>query len=269
MRTQAELCEAFQALHKREGAFIIPNPWDIGTARMLVSMGFESLATTSAGMAFAQGKPDHQVDRETVLTHCRQLASAVDAPLNADLGNGFGDTPESVAETYRLAAATGLAGASIEDMKPDRTIYPLEEAVERVQAASAVTKALPFPFVLTARCENYLVGRRDLDDTIKRLQAYQEAGADVLYAPGLTTRDEIAAVVSAIDRPLNVIVLAGMHLTIGDLQSLGVKRITTGSALAVAAFTAFTRAAQELRDNDTFSFITESMPSREIVAMFG
>ncbi len=270
MRTHAELGAAFRALHEREGAFIIPNPWDVGSARMLASLGYEAIATTSAGMAFALGKRDNRVDRDAVLAHCTALASAVDVPVSADLGNCFGDAPETVAETIRLAAATGLAGASVEDMKDDRTIYEQSLAVERVRAAVEVACGLPYPFTLTARCENFLVGKRDLDDTIARLQAYEAAGADVLYAPGLSTREQITAVVAAVKRPVNVIIgMPGMSLTFDDLQAAGVKRISTGSMLARAATTAFVRAAREMTEDGTFTFTEGLLPSREIEAMLG
>src|SRR5436305_11002294 len=202
MKTQAEQAAAFRALHEREGAFIIPNPWDAGTARILEKMGFEALATTSAGMAFSRGMRDNTVSREDVMAHCRALVSAVDSPVSADLGNCFGDDPSSVAETFRLAVQTGLAGASVEDMKDDYSIYDHGLARDRVQAAAEVAHAQAVPFTLTARAENFLAGRRDLDDTIARLRSYQEAGADVLYAPGLTTADEVRAVVTSVDRPV-------------------------------------------------------------------
>jgi 2-methylisocitrate lyase-like PEP mutase family enzyme len=267
MRTQAELGGAFQALHAREGAFIIPNPWDAGTARTLANMGFEALATTSSGMAYAAGKLDHQVSRDDVLAHCRMLAASVDVPINADLGNCFGDDPPTVAETIRLAAETGIAGASVEDMKGDRTIYDIGLAAERVRAAAEAAQALPFPFVLTARAENYLVGKPDLDDTIKRLLAYEEAGADVLYAPGLRTREDISAVVEAVDRPVNVISgIPGFTLTMDDLGELGVRRVSLGSALTSYAATSLFDAAREMLDRGTFSFVERNRPLRKILA---
>ena len=269
MPTQAERCETFRALHERDRAFIIPNPWDVGTARVLAKMGFEALATTSAGMAFSAGKRDHTVGREDVMAHCRALVSAVDVPVSADLGNCFGDDPTTVAETMRIAAETGLAGASVEDMRDDFSIYDAGLAAERVRAAAETVHALTFPFTLTARAENFLVGRRDLDDTIKRLQAYQEAGADVLYAPGLTAREDIAAVVGAVDRPVNVIAgIAGLTLTFADLQALGVKRISVGSTLARAAITAFVHGAQEMREGGTFTFGDGTMSFRDINSLF-
>src|SRR6185503_2839261 len=197
MRTQAEKATTFKALHERDTAFIIPNPYDAGTARLLQHLGFEALATTSAGCAFALGRQDYTLTREQVLVHVAEIVSATNLPVSADLEGGFGDDPETVAETFWRAAAGGLAGGSIEDATGlvDNPIYEHELAIERVRAAAEVTRALAFPFMLTARCENYLAGRTDLKDTIKRLQAYQEAGADVLYAPGLRTKEDIAALV--------------------------------------------------------------------------
>jgi 2-methylisocitrate lyase-like PEP mutase family enzyme len=266
MRTQAELGAAFRMLHERDGAFIIPNPWDVGTARTLANMGFEALATTSAGMAYAAGKLDHEVGRDEVLAHCRLLAASVDVPVNADLGNCFGDDPETVAQTMRLAADTGIAGASVEDMAGDRTIYDIDLAVRRVRAAAEAVRALPIPFVLTARAENYLVGKPDLDDTIARLRAYEEAGADVLYAPGLRTREEIGAVVQAVSKPVNVISgIPGFALSVAELSDLGVRRISLGSALTSYAATALFDAAREMLDEGTFSFVDRSRPLRKVL----
>src|SRR5438067_4103358 len=223
--TQADKARAFRALHQREGAFIIPNPWDIGSARILAHLGFEALATTSAGYAFSLGRLDNTLDREQVLAHVTAIASATELPVSADLENGFGDSPESAAETINLAAAAGVVGGSIEDAtgQPGHPIYEIEVAVERVRAAAAAARALPFTFTFTARAANYLHGRADLKDTIRRLQAYQGAGADVLYAPGLTTKKDIAAVISSVDPPVNV--LAGFKrfpLSVAELGQLGV-----------------------------------------------
>jgi 2-methylisocitrate lyase-like PEP mutase family enzyme len=270
MRTQAEKGHIFSQLHKRADAFIIPNPWDAGTARLLADLGFEALATTSAGYAFSAGLPDNVVDLDKMMAHVAEIASATDLPVSADLENGFGDSAEAVAETIRLAAAAGLAGCSIEDMsREEHTIYDRDHAVERVQAAAEAARGLPFVFTLTARAENYLVGRPDLADTIKRLQAYQEAGADVLYAPGLKDREEIAAVVSSADRPVNVVMgLQGVQLSLADLSQIGVKRISVGSALSRAALGAFLRAAREMRDHGTFTFAEEAANYREINGKF-
>ena len=271
MRTQEERGITFRGLHERGEAFIIPNPWDIGTARLLAHLGFEALATTSAGYAFSIGQRDQTVGRDKMMTHVREITAATDLPVSADLENGFGDDPEIVAETIRLAAATGLVGGSIEDSTGRRTdpSYDLELAVDRVRAAAEVARSLPFPFMLTARCENYLVGRPDLKDTITRLQAYQEAGANVLYAPGLTTRDDIAAVVSSVNLPVNVLMgLPGVRLNLADLSELGVKRISVGSTLSRVALTAFLRAAREIREHGTFSYADDAEIFQSISSMF-
>jgi len=253
------------------GAFIIPNPWDVGTARLLARLGFEALATTSAGYAFAAGRPDNTIGRRKTMSHVAAIAGATDLPVSADLENGFGDAPDMVAETIQLAAAAGAVGASIEDMarKPARSIYDHDHAVERIWAAADAARALPFPFTLTARAENYLVGRPDLEDTIRRLQAYQMAGADVLYAPGLTSRDDIAALVHAVDRPVNVVMgLQGVQLTLAELSEIGVRRVSIGSALSRAALGAFLRAAREMREEGTFTFAERAVSYRDINGMF-
>src|SRR5262249_48255130 len=229
MATQAEKGRAFRALHQREVAFIIPNPWDVGTARLLTHLGFVALATTSMGYAFSLGRRDATLDRDETLAYASAIVSATELPVSADLGTGFGDSPEAAAETIKLAAGTGLVGGSIEDSSrnPNKPIYELEHAADRVRAAVSAARALSFDFMLTARAENYLHGRPDIDDTIRRLQAYQEAGADVLYAPGLATRDDIESVVRSVDRPVNVVMgLQGVQLSLDDLSSIGVKRIS-------------------------------------------
>jgi 2-methylisocitrate lyase-like PEP mutase family enzyme len=269
--TQADKGCAFRALHARDRAFIIPNPWDAGTARLLAQLGFEALATTSAGYAFSAGQPDNTINRPEMLAHVSAIAAATELPVSADLEDGFGDSPEIVAETIRLAAAAGAVGGSIEDMsrQPGRPIYEGEHAVERIRAAADAARALPFRFTLTARAENYLAGRPDLGDTIERLQAYQMAGADVLYAPGLTSKDDIARVVDSVDRPVNVVMgLAGVQLSLAALSAIGVKRISVGSALSRAALGAFLRAAREMQERGTFSFADEAVSYREIDAMF-
>jgi 2-methylisocitrate lyase-like PEP mutase family enzyme len=271
MRDQAQKAAAFRALHEREGAFIIPNPWDAGTARLLAHLGFEALATTSAGYAFSVGRRDGSVDRDEMMEHVRAIVAATDLPVSADLENGFGDDPETVAETFRRAAATGLAGASVEDYssRPEDLIYEQELAVERVRAAVDAVRSLPFPFTITGRAENYLRGRPDLADTIRRLQAYQEAGAHVLYAPGLRSREDIAEVVRSVDRPVNVVMgLQGVQLSLAELSEIGVKRISVGSALARTALGAFLRAAREMREHGTFTFAADAASMRDISAMF-
>ena len=271
MTTQTEKGRAFRALHERDRAFIIPNPWDIGTARLLAHLGFEALATTSAGFAFSMGQRDQTIGRDKMMAHVSAVASATDLPVSADLENGFADAPEIVAETIRLAAAAGLVGGSIEDAtgRPDRPIYEEAFAADRVRAAAETAHALGFPFTLTARAENYLVGRPDLKDTIKRLQAYQEAGADVLYAPCLTSKDDIAAVVSSVDRPVNVLMgLQGAPLSLAALSAIGVRRVSVGSALARAALGALLRAGREMQEHGTFTFAEDAVSSRDIMAVF-
>ena len=269
--TQRQKGEIFSALHHRPGAFIIPNPWDIGSARMLAHLGFEALATTSAGYAFSIGRPDYGVGRDAMIGHVSVLASATELPLSADLENGFSDAPEGAAETIRMAAAAGAVGGSIEDStpSPERPIYEPELAAERVRAAAESARGLGFPFTLTARAENYLHGRRDLKDTIIRLQAYQEAGADVLYAPGLTSKEDIATVVSSVDRPVNVLMgIAGIAMNLADLEAIGVKRVSVGGALARAAYGCFLHGAREMREHGTFGFVERAADSRKIVEMF-
>ena len=271
MQSHAEKTAAFRALHARDRAFIIPNPYDVGTARLLQSMGFEALATTSAGYAYTLGKPDATVDRDAMLAHAAAMVRATDLPVSADMENGYGDAPEAVAETVRLAGATGLAGCSIEDVPAGRdgAPYDVAFAAERIRAAVHTSRALPVPIVITARAENFIVGRLDLRDTIARLQAFGEAGADVLFAPGLSSERDIAAVISSIDRPLNVIVgLQGATLTLDRLSDLGVKRVSVGSALSRAALGAFLRAARELRDSGTFTFAADAVKYADINAMF-
>ena len=269
--TQETRARTFRALHERKDAFIIPNPWDQGTARLLAHLGFEALATTSMGYAFSLGRRDGALTRDQVIGHVADLAAATELPVSADLENGFGDDPEECAETIRRAAAAGAVGGSIEDAtgRPDGPIYCMEHAVARVRAAVAAARALPFPFTLTARAENHLHGRPDLADTIARLQAYEEAGADVLYAPGLATRDDIAAVVRAVKRPVNALMgLRGVQLGQAELSALGVRRISVGSALTRAALGAFMRAAREMKERGTFTFAAEAAPSAEITAIF-
>lgn len=255
--TQIEKGERFRALHEQKSAFIIPNAWDVGSAKLLAHAGFSALASTSAGFAFSMGRADGAVDRATMLAHLTQLAAATDLPVSGDLLNGFGDAPVMAADAIAMAAAAGLVGGSIEDATgvSERPIYLMEQAVERVRAAAEARAKLPFVFTLTARCENYLWGRPDLHDTIRRLQAYQEAGADVLFAPGLTRKEDIAAVLSSVDRPLNAIMgLKGIRLSAAELSEMGVKRISVGSSLARAAYTALLKAAEEMTTKGTFTY---------------
>jgi 2-methylisocitrate lyase-like PEP mutase family enzyme len=271
MSRQEEKAARFRALHHRDRAFIIPNPWDAGTARLLARLGFEALATTSAGYAFTAGLPDGTVGRDAMLQHVETIVDATALPVSADLENCFGDAPEICAETIRLAAATGLAGGSIEDVspRPHSTLYALEHAVERVRAAAEAAHSLSTPFTLTARAENFIAGNPDLEDTIRRLQAYQEGGADVLYAPGLKTKDEIAAVLSSVDRPVNVLMpIAGAAFDHATLSAMGVKRISVGSGLSRVALTAFYRAAEELYEKGTFTFGNGLIPYDSFNEMF-
>ena len=271
MRTRSEKAHVFRELHHRDRAFIIPNPWDVGSARLLARMGFEALATTSVGFAFSMGRRDHGITRDEMMAHAAALSAATDLPVSADLENGFGDSPEIVAETIRLAAAAGLSGCSIEDStnREGDPIYSLEQATDRIRAAAEVAHGLPFPFMLTARAENYLHGRPDLDDTIRRLQAFQEAGADVLYAPGITKMDQIATLVSAVDRPVNVLAgMQGVHFDLDELSRAGVRRVSVGGALSRIAIAAMLRAAREMKEHGTFTFVDEPISSREIAGMF-
>jgi len=269
---QVEKGQIFAALHERDGAFIIPNPWDVGTARLLAQLGFEALATTSAGSSFSMGQRDNSITRNDMMAHVATIAAATELPVSADLENGFGDSPEFVAETIKLAARAGLVGGSIEDMSrdPGRPIYDMGFATERVRAAAEVVRDLLFAFTLTARAENYLAGRPDLGDTIKRLQAYQAAGADVLYAPGIVSKDAIATIVKSVDRPVNVVMgLQGVQLSLAELSAIGVKRVSVGSALSRAALGAFLRAAREMREHGTFTFAEQAVGYRDINAMLG
>lgn len=266
-----EKARRFQALHDRPGAFVIPNPWDAGTARMLAGLGFEALTTTSAGLAFALGKRDGtgEVTCDETLANARAIVDATDLPVAADLENGFGDAPEAAAETIRMAADVGLVGGSIEDASGDETrpIYDVGHAVERIAAAVEAARALPHPFVLVARAENFLHGRPDLDDTIRRLQAYEAAGADALFAPGITSRDDIRTLCASVGKPVNVLMgrVPGPDApqSVAELASLGVRRISLGSALSRAALGAFFRAAQELHEHGTFGWTAEAMPFPE------
>ena len=268
--SQAEKGQRFKALHARARAFVIPNPWDAGTARLLTSLGFEALTTTSAGLAFALGRPDGfgAISREETLANAKAVVEATDLPVAADLENGFGDSPQAAAETIRLAGErAGLVGGSIEDAtgNPERPIYDFTHAVQRVAAAVEAARALPFPFVLVGRAENLIHGRPDLDDTIRRLQAFEGAGVDALYAPGLTRAEDIRTVCQSVGKPVNVVMgLNGDPLTVAELSSLGVRRISLGSAFSRAALGALLRAAREVRDHGTFGFAAEAAPYADL-----
>jgi 2-methylisocitrate lyase-like PEP mutase family enzyme len=265
---------AFQMLHQRSGIFVVPNPWDAGSARVLESLGFEALATTSAGLAFSLGKPDGHASmtREETLRNVQSIIQATALPVSADLENGYGDDPRVCAETILLAANAGLAGGSIEDAtgKPDDPIYPFELAVDRVKAAVEAARSLHYPFTLTARAENLIYGRPDLKDTIKRLEAFADAGADVLYAPGLRTRVEIEAVVKAVaPHPVNVLMgITGAPFTLDMLAEMGVKRVSVGSSLIRAAYGAFFRAAGEILKTGSFIYADEAKPYADINHIF-
>jgi len=273
MRSYAEKSAAFRALHERPGAFVIPNPWDAGTARLLAGIGFEALATTSFGLANTLGRADGTgaVSRDEVLANCRAIAGATDLPVNADLENCYADEPEAAAGMIRLAAEAGVVGGSIEDATGDplKPIYDFELAVERVRAAVAVARALPTPFMLTARAENLLHGRRDLDDTIRRLQAFEAAGADVLYAPGLRDLASIRTVTSAVGKPVNVVMSsADPSITVAQLALAGVKRISVGGALSRLALAAFLRGAREMKEQGSFTYMRDTVPSAELRQAF-
>jgi 2-methylisocitrate lyase-like PEP mutase family enzyme len=255
MRSQAEKGKSFRELHERPGIFVIPNPWDAGSARLLASLGFEALATTSSGSAATLGRLDGSVTAEEALASARGIVEATDLPVSADLENGFADDPDGVAETLRLALAAGLAGASIEDYNSqnEEPIYGLEQAAERVAAAAEAAHGGPSRLVLTARAENHLRGVDDISDTIARLQAFQEAGADALYAPGLTRLEDIRAVVSSVDLPVNVLAWPGAP-SVSELAAVGVRRISVGGAFAFAGLGAVVEAARELIDEGTYGY---------------
>jgi 2-methylisocitrate lyase-like PEP mutase family enzyme len=270
MATQIEKAERFGALHGREGVFVIPNPWDAGSARVLAGLGFEALATTSSGFANSLGRLDGQVSRDEVIEHCRRLSAATDLPVSADLENCFADDPAEAAATILLAAQAGVVGGSIEDYSGDSSnpIYEFGLAVERVHAAVEAARSLDFPFTLTARAENLLHGRHDLDDTIRRLQAFEAAGADVLYAPGLTTPDEIRLVTSALSKPVNVLAPLLKGVTITQLADAGAKRISTGGALARAAITVLLRAGGEMLERGSFAWTSDLASSADVKKLF-
>lgn len=264
MAEQQTKFERFKALHHRDEAFVIPNPWDAGSARILAGLGFEALATTSAGYAFSKGKRDSfaSLTRGEILDNAAEIVGASDLPVSADLEDGFGAAPEICAETIRLATAVGLVGGSIEDATgdPARPIYDLSHAVERVQAAAEASRKLPF--LLTARAENFLWERPDLDDTIRRLQAFSAAGADVLYAPGLPDIDAIRTVCAAVDKPVNVVMgLKGPRYSVAELSAAGVRRVSVGGSFARAALGALLRAAEEVKSLGTFDYAAEAIPA--------
>jgi 2-methylisocitrate lyase-like PEP mutase family enzyme len=269
MASQLEKAKVFRALHERPGAFIIPNPWDAGTAKLLAATGFEALATTSLGLANMLGRA--AVNLEMILQNAREIVGATDLPVSVDLENCGADTPKLAAEAIRLAAEAGAVGGSIEDSSKDSNnpIYDFSLALERVQAAVEVARSSSFPFTLTARAENFLHGRKDLDDTIKRLQAYEAAGADVLYAPGLYDLATIKTVVSALKKPFNLVMgFADPTLTVEQLSAAGVKRISVGGALSRVALATFLACAREMKDKGSFSYMPKMASIKELRDVF-
>ncbi|WP_119169040.1 isocitrate lyase/PEP mutase family protein [Algihabitans albus] len=268
--TQQEKFDRFRALHERAGAFVMPNPWDAGTTRLLSAMGFEALATTSAGYAFSVGRRDSfaGLTRAELMENAGAIVAATELPVSGDLEDGFGASPESCARTIELALEVGLVGGSIEDATgdPEAPIYPFAQAVERIAAASQAARERPF--LLTGRAENFLWGRPDLEDTIRRLQAFSEAGADVLYAPGLPDLEAIRRVCSEVDKPVNVVMgLQGKSTSVAELAEAGVKRISVGGSFARAALGAMVRAAEEVRDGGTFSYAEQALADAELAGM--
>jgi 2-methylisocitrate lyase-like PEP mutase family enzyme len=269
MRTQAEKGKLFRELHERPGLFLLPNPWDAGTAKLLASLGFEALATTSLGMSNALGRVDGDgsVSRAELLENCRVIAEATDLPVNADLENGYADDPKEAAAILRDAAAVGISGGSIEDWSGEK-IYDFNHAVERVAAGVEVVRKLSVPFTFTARADSLVRGGTDLDDTIKRLQAFEKAGADVLYAPGLRDLASMKTVAGSVSKPLNVVMSAGdPDLTVEQIASVGVKRISVGGALSRLALAAFMTGARAMKDG-SFAWMRETVPSKDLKAVF-
>lgn len=265
--SQAEKAATLRALHEGSTPFIIANAWDGGSARILAALGFPALATSSGASAGVLGRLDGRMAREEALEQARIIVAATDLPVSADLENGFGDAPETVAETIRLAAETGLVGGSIEDAtgNPDRPLYDLSHAVERIAAAVEAARALPFPFTLTARAEVFLRGKPDLEDVIRRLQAYEDAGADVLFAPGLPDLAAVQAVCAAVSKPVNFMVgIPGKSFTVTELTQAGVRRISLATSLYRAAMTGLLEAAREIRDGGTFGFLDHILTSSEM-----
>jgi 2-methylisocitrate lyase-like PEP mutase family enzyme len=267
--SQSDKAIRFRALHQAPGAFVIPNPWDAGSARILAALGFPALATSSGASAGLLGRRDGQVTREEALAHARAIVGATELPVSADLEKGFGDTPEAAAETIRLAAGVGLVGGSIEDATGDRErpLYDVGHATERVAAAAQAARALPFSFTLTARAENFLRGHPDLDDTIKRLQAFEKAGADVLFAPGLPDLAAVRAVCGAVGKPVNFMVgIKGKSFTVAELAAAGVRRISLATSLYRAAMSALLEAGREVKDKGTFGYLDRAVSTPDLNA---
>lgn len=269
--TQSEKGARFRELHQRPGTFLIPNPWDAGSAKILAGLGFEALATSSGAAAAVLGKRDGQVTRAEALAGARAIVEATALPVSADLERGFGDSPEAAAETVRLAAAVGLVGCSIEDYTgdPQRPLYDSGLATERIAAAVAAAKALGFPFTLTARAENFVRGKPDLADTLKRLQAFEQAGADVLFAPALPDLAAVRAVCTAVSKPVNFMVaLRGKSFSVAQLAEAGVKRISFASSLYRAAMSGLIAAAEEVKQKGTFDYLERTIPGAELNRFF-
>jgi 2-methylisocitrate lyase-like PEP mutase family enzyme len=265
--TQQERAHHFRALHQGRHAFVIANAWDAGSTRILAGLGFTAIATSSGAAAGVLGRRDGRITRDEAISHCRAIVSATDLPVSADLENGFGDAPSDAAKTILMAAEAGLVGGSIEDFSgnADAPLYPLSPAVERVAAAAEAARSLPFPFMLTARSENYLRGNPDLDDTIARLQAFDKAGADVLFAPGLPDLAAVRAVCSAVTKPVNFMVgIKGKSFSVAELQAAGVRRISLATSLYRAAMTGLVEAAREVKEHGTFSYLDRSLPTAEL-----
>jgi 2-methylisocitrate lyase-like PEP mutase family enzyme len=270
--SQSDKATRFRALHQRPGAFVIPNPWDAGSARVLAGLGFEALATSSGASAGVLGRRDGQVTREEALAHARGIVDATDLPVSADLEKGFGDAPGAAAETIRLAGEIGLVGASIEDASGNaaKPLYDIGHATERVAAAVQAARAFPFPFTLTARAENFIRGNPNLEDTIARLRAFERAGADVLFAPGLPDLAAVRAVCAAVSKPVNFMAgIKGRSFTVADLEAAGVRRISVASSLYRAAMTGFVAAARELKSGGTFAYVDQTLPTPELIALMG
>jgi len=270
--TQNEKAERFKALHQGPRAFVIANPWDAGSARILAGLGFQALATSSGASAGILGRRDGKVARDEALAQARGIVDATDLPVSADLEKGFGDSASDAAETIRLAARTGLVGGSIEDASgnKDKPIYDIGHAVERVAAAVQAARALPFHFMLTARAENFLRGNPDLEDTIKRLQAYEKAGADVLFAPGLPDLASVRAVCSALTKPFNFMAgIKGKSFSVAELEAAGVRRISLATSLYRAAMSGLAGAAKEVRENGTFGYLDSTMTTPELNGYMG
>lgn len=268
MKSQYEKAVLFKKLHDNTPTFIIPNPWDIASAKVLTHFGFKALATSSAAFSFSKGVADNELPIDKALVHLEEIASATDLPVSADLGNGFYDAPEKIFEIIKIAAQTGIVGASIEDVQHNK-IYSLELSVERITAAVEAARSLDFPFILTARADNYFIGNPNLKDTIKRLQAYQNAGANVLFAPGIKNLEDIQSILHEIDKPLNVLMgIKDANLNFEDLSNIGVKRISLGASLYKNAMTTFIETLKSINKTGQFDFGEQSISSSELTDLF-